>query len=205
MVTVDGTPKRDGFHMPGEFEPHSGCWILWPERPDNWRLGGEPAQAAFTGVAQAIAQLEPVTVGVSRAQFLNARQQLSAAIRVVEISYDDSWIRDTGPTFVVNGEEGGGDVMIHRETPGRFEIEAHGPGRLVVSESFYPGWRVKVDGHKATVEPFEDVFLSVLLPAGKHTVSFNYKPLSFCLGLFLTIVTIFLSIFILHKRKIRNK
>jgi agmatine deiminase len=104
MVTVDGTPQRDGFRMPGEFEPHSGCWILWPERPDNWRLGAKPAQAAFAGVARAIAQFEPVTVAVSRAQFLNARRQLPATIKVVEISYDDSWIRDTGPTFVVNGE-----------------------------------------------------------------------------------------------------
>ncbi len=37
--------------MPGEFEPHAGCWMLWPERPDNWRLGGKPAQQAFAAVA----------------------------------------------------------------------------------------------------------------------------------------------------------
>jgi len=104
MATISSMPKNDGFHMPGEFEPHAGCWMLWPERPDNWRMGAKPAQAAFAEVAEAIARFEPVTMGVSRAQYLNARQGLSAAIRVVEISYDDSWIRDTGPTFVVNGE-----------------------------------------------------------------------------------------------------
>jgi agmatine deiminase len=104
MASINSTPKQDGFHMPGEFEPHAGCWMLWPERPDNWRMHAKPAQAAFAGVAEAIARFEPVTMGVSRAQYLNARQGLSAAIRVVEISYDDSWIRDTGPTFVINGE-----------------------------------------------------------------------------------------------------
>ena len=104
MVTMDSTPRRDGFRMPGEFEPHAGCWMLWPERPDNWRLGGKPARAAFAQVAEAIARFEPLTVGVSRAQFTEARRRLPDAVRVVEIPYDDAWIRDTGPTFVVNGE-----------------------------------------------------------------------------------------------------
>lgn len=90
--------------MPGEFEPHAGCWMLWPERPDNWRNGAKPAQRAFAAVASAIAQFEPVTVGVSAGQFLNARHLLPASVRVVELSANDSWMRDCGPTFVVNGQ-----------------------------------------------------------------------------------------------------
>jgi agmatine deiminase len=104
MAVIDSTPRRDGFRMPGEFEPHAGCWMLWPERTDNWRLGGKPAQAAFVDVATAIAQFEPVTMGVSQRQFLNARQVLPDRVRVVEMSANDSWIRDCGPTFVVDGK-----------------------------------------------------------------------------------------------------
>lgn len=92
--------------MPGEFEPHARCWMLWPERPDNWRLGAKPAQTAFVEVARAIARFEPVTVGVSRAQFLNARRLLPARVSVVEIPSDDAWMRDCGPTFVVDGQGG---------------------------------------------------------------------------------------------------
>jgi agmatine deiminase len=88
--------------MPAEFERHSGCWMLWPERGDNWRDGAKPAQAAFAAVAAAIASGEPVTVGVSAAQFQNARARLPAAVRVVEISANDAWVRDTGPTFVID-------------------------------------------------------------------------------------------------------
>jgi agmatine deiminase len=88
--------------MPGEFESHSGCWMLWPERTTNWRLGGKPAQQAFAGVATAIATSEPVTVAVSRGQYVHARKMLPDAIRIVEMSSDDSWMRDVGPTFVVN-------------------------------------------------------------------------------------------------------
>jgi agmatine deiminase len=100
--TIDSTPRADGYRMPGEFEPHAGCWIAWPERPDNWRLGAKPAQAAYAAVAEAIHASEPVTVAVSDAQFEHCRSLLSPSIRVVEISTDDAWIRDTGPTFVVD-------------------------------------------------------------------------------------------------------
>jgi agmatine deiminase len=80
--------------------------MLWPERPDNWRLGGKPAQLAFAAVASAIAGSEPVTVGVSARQFANARRLLPAAVRVVEISSNDAWMRDVGPTFLVNDRGG---------------------------------------------------------------------------------------------------
>jgi agmatine deiminase len=100
--TLNSTPAADGFRMPGEFELHAGCWMLWPERPDNWRLGAKPAQQAFAAVAEAIARFEPVTLGVSAAQFDNARARLSAGIRLVELSANDAWMRDCGPTFVTD-------------------------------------------------------------------------------------------------------
>ena len=90
--------------------------MLWPERPDNWRLGGKPAQQAFTAVASAIARFEPVTVGANPAQFTNARQMLPPQVRVVELSNNDAWMRDCGPTFVVNeqGECAAGGLDLQR-------------------------------------------------------------------------------------------
>jgi agmatine deiminase len=102
MHALPTTPREDGFRMPAEWEPHAGCYLIWPERPDNWRWGGKPAQAAFAAVAEAIAEAEPVTVLVSAAQYANARERLPLHIRVVEMSTNDSWVRDSGPTFVVN-------------------------------------------------------------------------------------------------------
>lgn len=86
--------------MPGEHEPHAGCWMAWPERPDNWRLSAKPAQAAFAAVAEAIQLSEPVTMAVSDAQYEHCRSTLSPSIRVVELSTNDAWMRDIGPTFV---------------------------------------------------------------------------------------------------------
>ncbi len=104
--TISSTPAADGYRMPGEFEPHAGCWMAWPERPDNWRLHGRPAQEAFAAVAEAINVSEPVTVAASDAQFDRARAMLSPSIRVVEMSTDDAWMRDIGPTFLVGREHG---------------------------------------------------------------------------------------------------
>ena len=92
----------EGFRMPGEFEPHDGCWMLWPERSDVWRLNAVPAQKAFVEVACAIAKSEEVTVAVSDKQYENARAMLPEHIKIVEMSSNDAWMRDTGPSFLVN-------------------------------------------------------------------------------------------------------
>jgi len=105
--TLRSTPARDGYHMPAEWEPHRGCWMLWPVRPDNWRRNAQPAQRAFVAVASAIAAFEPVTVGVRGSHYEAARAQLPPRIRVVELSSDDCWMRDVGPTCVRNAA---GDV-----------------------------------------------------------------------------------------------
>ena len=100
------TPRQDGYRMPGEFEEQSGVWMLWPQRPDNWRGGAKPAQQAFIDVARAIARFEPVTVCVNPDQFQNARARLPEDVRVVEMTSNDAWVRDCGPTFVKNDQGG---------------------------------------------------------------------------------------------------
>jgi len=108
-TAIASTPRTDGFRMPAEFEPHTQTWMLWPERRDNWRLGAKPAQRAWVQVATAISEFEPVTVGANHDQYENARYMLPSGVRVVELPSNDAWIRDCGPTFVVNDE---GEVRL---------------------------------------------------------------------------------------------
>lgn len=96
--------------MPAEWEPHAGCYLIWPERPDNWRLGAKPAQATWVKVIEAINTGDPVTVLTSYAQWVNARARLSSGVRLVETSANDAWVRDCGPTFLVDGHGGLGAV-----------------------------------------------------------------------------------------------
>lgn len=102
MRVYDTEPRDDGFTMPSEFDGHSSTWLLWPERTDIWPFGAKKAQSAFVGLANKIAEFEPVTMGVSSRQYENARTRLTRNVRVVEVSYNGCWIRDTGPTFVTN-------------------------------------------------------------------------------------------------------
>ena len=110
MTPLANTPRADGYRMPGEFEAHARCWMAWPERPDNWRNAAAPAQHAFAAVAAAIARFEPVTVCASPTQMANARAQLPPHIAVAQVPADDSWMRDIGPTFVVDDRGAGRGV-----------------------------------------------------------------------------------------------
>ncbi|WP_435302941.1 agmatine deiminase family protein [Mesorhizobium australicum] len=69
----------------------------------------------FANVAAAIAQSEPVTVVASSRQWQNARARLPSQVRVVEMSTNDSWLRDSGPNFVVSdrGEVRGVDWIFN--------------------------------------------------------------------------------------------
>lgn len=88
--------------MPAEFEPHERCWMLWPERPDNWRERAGPAQRAFAAVAAAVARFEQVHVGASPEQFESARALLPQSVMLHTLAHDDCWMRDVGPTYLVS-------------------------------------------------------------------------------------------------------
>ena len=90
--------------MPGEWYPHEKTWLLWPYRTDNWRNNAKPAQAAYAEVVKAIAMFEPVCVGVPKSHMDSAKEHLKNinGVELHEIESDDSWARDTGPTYVIN-------------------------------------------------------------------------------------------------------
>ncbi len=74
--------------------------------------------------------------------------------------------------------------------PERIELEAAGPGLLVLSEIAYPGWRAWIDGQRAPVETVFDLLRGVQLPDGPHRVTLAFRPASLYLGLGLFAVAI---------------
>lgn len=113
MKITATTPSTDGFYMPGEFEPHDGCIMIWPKRPGSWNYGAKKAREAFAQVAEAIADSEHVYMLAEPDVQENARDMLSERITVIPMESDDAWARDVGPTFVVErniSPEGGADL-----------------------------------------------------------------------------------------------
>lgn len=107
MKELKTIPKSDGFRMPGEFEKHKGCIMIWPKRPGSWTYGAKKAREAFKNVAEAISESEEVYMLVESDVKESAKNMLSDKIKIIEIESDDAWARDTAPTFVVNDK---GDV-----------------------------------------------------------------------------------------------
>ncbi len=98
------TPLGDGFYMPGEFEPHEGCILIWPKRPGSWPYGAKAARRAFTRVIEAIGESENVYVAAGASVIENARETLKhiPGVKVFPGETDDAWARDVAPTFLVN-------------------------------------------------------------------------------------------------------
>ena len=108
MNKLHTIPAADGFRMPGEFEPHRGCIMIWPKRPGSWNYGAKKAREAVKRVAWASAESEEVFMLAEPDVEENAREMLAGnpghGIHVIRMESDDAWARDVAPTFVVNGE-----------------------------------------------------------------------------------------------------
>lgn len=61
-------------------------------------------------------------------------------------------------------------------------VDACAPGYLVLADAWYPGWKVDVDGAPADAVRAWGFLRAVKVPAGRHVVTWRYRPLSFQLG-----------------------
>ena len=91
--------------MPAETAPHERVWMAFPRT--NTTLAesaadAETAYAAWSEVANTVAQFEKVIMVVDPTETTRARALLSEEIEIVEAPLDDSWMRDIGPTFVID-------------------------------------------------------------------------------------------------------
>ncbi len=91
---------------PAEWEPHDRTLMGWPCRVGLWGETMAQARAEYAEVAEAVASFELVTMIANPGEDARAaREALSAAVEVVELGLDDSWLRDCGPIYTL-GEDG---------------------------------------------------------------------------------------------------
>ncbi len=84
----------------------------------------------------------------------------------------------------------------------RISVDSPSNGWLVLSDSFYPGWVVTVDGQRSELLRADYVFRGVAVSAGSHQIEFRYEPLSFRIGSWITgiCLLVYLSLWIGYTR-----
>ena len=97
--------------FPAEWEPQSAILIAWPNADTDWadRLGD--VEDTYIAMVAAITRFQPVIVCVAdadveayaRARLASARVQMDQ-VRFVEVPYDDTWLRDSGPITLRDGD-----------------------------------------------------------------------------------------------------
>jgi len=94
------------------------------------------------------------------------------------------WIREANSGQAAQNVQ---SVEMVEMTPNRISVKAEGPGKLVLSEIVYPGWKVRVDGENRGLETHLGLLRAVTLDSGEHEVVFEFKPLIVHLGVVMKI------------------
>jgi hypothetical protein len=92
-------------------------------------------------------------------------------------AYPRAWVEGAG------GEIEKDAARITDYSWDRVEMEAAGPGRLILSDTRFPGWAAEVDGRQTGTTAQYGLFRAVKIGRGKHRIIFTYRPASFRVGL----------------------
>jgi len=95
--------------LAAEWEPQSGVIIAWPDAQTDWVERLEQVERAYVALASAIARFEPLLILVRDAELkAHALKQLAhvnpARLRWLEVDYDDTWLRDSGPITLTGAD-----------------------------------------------------------------------------------------------------
>ena len=70
-----------------------------------------------------------------------------------------------------------------QSTNNKISANVNGPGKLYISQNYYPGWIATIDGEPTAVKSDKAVLVFVDVPEGNHDVDFNYSPIDFYIAL----------------------
>jgi agmatine deiminase len=100
------------FRMPAEWAPHEATWLAWPHNPKDWPGKFPPIHWIYVEIVRHLHRHERVEIlveddGLHR----RVRKMLSdAGVDLDQVGFhrmgtDRSWVRDSGPTFITDGNE----------------------------------------------------------------------------------------------------
>jgi agmatine/peptidylarginine deiminase len=157
----------DALRFPAEWEPQSAILIAWPHAGTDWAARLDEVEDTYIALVAAITRFQAVIVCVpdddvqayARARLASARVDMRQ-VRFVEVAYDDTWLRDSGP-ITLSGDAGF-QLLDFRFTGwgGKFKagqderlVVALGESRIFINSFRQPidfaleGGAIETDGH----------------------------------------------------------
>jgi hypothetical protein len=118
------------------------------------------------------------------------------ALALVEADEPPALAPATGPAEATVAEIGANRLVVTT-----ISAEAR---LLVLSEMYFPGWRAAVDGAETPIYRTNYLFRGVVVPAGRHTVTFEYRPTSVALGAAISAAALLAAALLFRARRARN-
>ncbi len=78
-----------------------------------------------------------------------------------------------------------------------YTLSSSTPATLIIRDTWYPGWQATLDDQPVNIDTYNNIFRSVSVPSGSHTVSFTYHPTWLYYGLAISLTTLGFLIFVL--------
>ena len=98
------------------------------------------------------------------------------------------------------------EIIDYQTNTIRLKADLTAPGWLVLSEVWYPGWRVYINGKSDKIYRVDYILRGIYLDKGSHYIEFVYQPISLKIGLIISLLTLFLLlIFTIVSGKIVKK
>jgi agmatine deiminase len=162
-MSTNSFAAQSTWRMPDESEPHTRTWMAFGASAGIWGKKLLPeVQRSLALIANTIVKYEPVSMLVREAELAVAEKLLNDQVTIVPYTMNDLWIRDTGPTFVVDdaGQKaainfnfnGWGNKQRHDLDKGVAPWVAKQAGVKVLGTSLVmEGGCIEVDGHGTAI------------------------------------------------------
>lgn len=111
-LTLENTPKQQGYSFPAEWAEQEAMWLSWPHKEASWPGKIETIYKPYSEFIKAVAEDQKVRINVADEAMKNFAlrhlEAVNANLANVEFYFhetNDAWCRDHGPAFVINKTE----------------------------------------------------------------------------------------------------
>jgi agmatine deiminase len=163
-MTTTETPAAHGFRMPAEWEPHAATWLAWPHRESDWPGKLPVIPWVYGEIVRALTRHEPVNLIVPEAadrdyaaeatDILTRAGADAGRVTLWKFPTDRSWVRDSGPIFVVNDRGERAVLDWHFNAWAKYPDWTHDDRipRAVAQKYGLPRWQPQCRGWRVVLE-----------------------------------------------------